>query len=366
MKGNTIVQLMYSGLGGHGGIAFNLAKEFDRLGYKNEFVFYGIEDLRTDYKDLCEDKGWAYHYVQKKNGVDLKSWKRVIQKTGGTQGKLVICHSTNLILPMVMHKVRFKSKILFVEHTSNACKSVIEKIYSTLICLFFRRIVILKSDYFFNSGWLKILPFLFRRYTVISNGIDVRPFRSIATERVERQPLTVGMAARFTAQRDFKTLIHAVQLFNKNQLETQLKLILAGDGPEKKKCEQLVEDESIDFVEFVGELDFNDLLKFYGEVDIYVQSSKADNMSVSVIQSTLAGCSVLLSDISGNKIFKTLGLDLNYFALGNKVDLCKKLEVIQQSDTRVKQVNAVNSQMASTLFSSRLMATKYLELLLNG
>lgn len=77
------------------------------------------------------------------------------------------------------------------------------------------------------------------------------------------------------------------------------RLIIAGDGPERQKIEQLVQSLALDNVEFRGDLDQEAMWKTYDEADIYLNSPNIDNMPGSVLEAFAAGVPVVSTDSGG-------------------------------------------------------------------
>lgn len=76
-------------------------------------------------------------------------------------------------------------------------------------------------------------------------------------------------------------------------------LIIAGDGPERTKIEQLVNSLALRNVEFRGNLDQETMWKTYEEADIYLNSPNIDNMPGSVLEAFAAGTPVVSTDSGG-------------------------------------------------------------------
>jgi glycosyltransferase involved in cell wall biosynthesis len=77
------------------------------------------------------------------------------------------------------------------------------------------------------------------------------------------------------------------------------RLIIAGDGPERPKIQQLVTSLALRNVEFRGSLGQEAMWRTYDDADIYLNSPNIDNMPGSVLEAFAAGVPVVSTDPGG-------------------------------------------------------------------
>jgi glycosyltransferase involved in cell wall biosynthesis len=132
-----------------------------------------------------------------------------------------------------------------------------------------------------------------RRVRTIWNGIDSRRFeyRGPASE-----PRCISVA-RLSAEKDFPTLLRAIDLARREV--PGLRLSLVGDGAERTKLEQLVRELNLrEAVEFLGERsDIPDLL---GKAGFFVSSSLTEGISLTLLEAMAVGLPVLATAVGGN------------------------------------------------------------------
>jgi hypothetical protein len=56
MKNLNVLQILYSGLGGHGNVAFSLIEGDESCKWSNQLCFFGIEELLPAYDKICTEK----------------------------------------------------------------------------------------------------------------------------------------------------------------------------------------------------------------------------------------------------------------------------------------------------------------------
>ena len=142
------------------------------------------------------------------------------------------------------------------------------------------------------------------RTTMISLGLDLEPLLTLAPEAPDLREqlglgtgeLVVGFLGRIVPIKDLATLIHAFAM----ALERipNMRLLVAGDGPERPLLMQLVERLGIDRrVTFLGWVD--DLPRFYATLDVFALSSINEGTPVAIIEAMAAGRPVVASAVGG-------------------------------------------------------------------
>lgn len=108
--------------------------------------------------------------------------------------------------------------------------------------------------------------------------------------------IVVGYAGRMVPVKDLATLVEA---FARAQRRVPaLRLLLAGDGPERQQAEALVHAHGLAHrVSFAGWV--HDLPRFYGAVDIFALSSLNEGTPVAVIEAMAAAKPVVATEVGG-------------------------------------------------------------------
>jgi len=128
----------------------------------------------------------------------------------------------------------------------------------------------------------------------------------ITTEKAFK-PLKLLCVAVFSAVKNHGLLIGALEELNKQGHE--IRLMFAGDGPNKKKCEKLVQYKGLtDHVEFYGHCDKSQIINLLNECNYLVLSSLTEAQPVVILESFSMGVPVIVPDvISDDIVNKTNG-----------------------------------------------------------
>ena len=148
-----------------------------------------------------------------------------------------------------------------------------------------------------------------QKLVTICNGIDPQPF-VLATQhgvgKTFRQEidipdthLLIGNTGRLTAQKENETLIRAMVSLKSLIWDTPFTLLLVGDGPDQNRLEYLI--HSLDLSEQVRLLGFrNDIPKFLAAIDVFVNPSLWEGLSISLLEAMASAKPIVTSSILPN------------------------------------------------------------------
>ncbi|NJD76809.1 MAG: glycosyltransferase family 4 protein [Candidatus Methanoperedens sp.] len=142
----------------------------------------------------------------------------------------------------------------------------------------------------------------------------------------------LGFAGRLDKLKGCDILIKSIPYVN----IPNCKIVIAGDGVEKKELEKLVGDMDIkDRIIFMGYI--KDMLRFYRLIDCLVIPSRSESFGLSAIEGQASGVPVIASDIKGlNEVVldKETGL---LFEKDNEKDLAGKIQLVNyDKNLRIK------------------------------
>lgn len=184
---------------------------------------------------------------------------------------------------------------------------LLEQLTSTLVTKYTAVSQSVKNKYINKA---KINP---SRIEVIYNGIDLNKFQNLPDKITAKKmlgfnesDLLIGYAAKMRPERNHATLIKSVALITTKA--PNIKLVLAGDGPEKENLIQLAKKLNIsDKVVFLGNRE--DVPQILTGLDIFVSPSAYEGMSVAILEAMAAGLPIIASDIEPNRELIKNGTD---------------------------------------------------------
>ena len=294
-----IVNIIYSGLGGHAAVVFALIEGDKSSKNTHIILFYGIEEVPSAYIEKCYALAISYNKILKKPGLDLVSNTKVLAVLESIIPDVIILHSINLILPIYYFTKKHKIKLISVEHQPNHLKMKIEWIYSILIMFLSNKVVYLTKVY--ESQMAKALSkfYIKKKVSVINNGTNLNLYKPGKKE--ESDLIKIGMLSRLMPTKDHSTLIYAFNDLLKNyKQKIRIQLNIAGDGSIFKNLQDQVNALGIqNEVNFLGMIPENGSIDFLQQQDIYVHASLGETMSTSIIQAMACEKAIIASDVEG-------------------------------------------------------------------
>jgi glycosyltransferase involved in cell wall biosynthesis len=140
------------------------------------------------------------------------------------------------------------------------------------------------------------------RVSVIGNGVDTARFRpreqAHARQRLGLSPkmrivLSVG---HLTRRKGFDLLVGAIAMLRRHDL----RLVVAGDGPERSALEDLARERGIaDSVIFGGAIANNDLPDWYAAADLFALASSREGWPNVVCEAQAMGLPVVATSVWG-------------------------------------------------------------------
>ena len=117
-----------------------------------------------------------------------------------------------------------------------------------------------------DSGAEYVSSIINEPITIIPNGIDLKKYQHspVKKDPEDRMILYIG---RLERRKGVKFLLQAFQLFS--QTNPGVKLIIAGDGPDREKLELLAEDLKLKNVSFLGFVSEELKLELLAEADLF-------------------------------------------------------------------------------------------------
>lgn len=181
-----------------------------------------------------------------------------------------------------------------------------------------------------------------RPVSVVSNGIPERFFK------VERQPpgrrhllLSVG---RLAWEKQQETLLQAVA---QSRYRDDIDIVLAGVGPREKDLKKLALNLGVSAR--IGWLEDDELLKLYGEADVFVHAGTIELEGMSVLEAMAAGNTVVVSDSIDSACAAIVHEASARFRMGDSEDLAQRIDYWLDRPASRETQGRLNRLFAQTL-----------------
>lgn len=130
-------------------------------------------------------------------------------------------------------------------------------------------------------------------------GIDTNKFTP--KKEFSDKVRIIGTVKTLAPKYGISTLIKSFALLlDKVSPNEDLKLVIAGDGPQRKELEQLAKDLNInDRCEFLGKIPHDKVPEVLHSFDIYAALSESESFGVAILEASACGLPVVVSDAGG-------------------------------------------------------------------
>lgn len=217
------------------------------------------------------------------------------------------------------------------------------------------------------ANWLtNVIGIADSKIATLHNGVDLQRFlpveRSIEAPVAKRnhQKVVFGTLGRQDAIKGLDVFLTALHILLEERPEwrERLRVVMAGDGDERDRCERLRARYGLDaVVEFPGEVE--DVPQLLGQFDFFVQPSLNEGISNTVLEAMASGLPVIATNVGGNPELVRDGVDGCLVPPGDAHTLCAALATyIDDSALRLRQ-GASGRQRAENSFSLEAMTRNY-------
>ncbi len=253
-------------------------------------------------------------------------------------------------------------KLIFTEHSVKNGRSNLWlfKIMEPFIYRQYDHIIAISKNV--ESMLSAKLPSLKSKIVLINNGVNTKLFRNaIEYDKFDFKKelgfnddcILIGMTARFSAPKDFLTIVDSLQYLPSNYC-----LCLIGDGPLLENIIQHSKKLKLeDRIAFMGFRE--DVPRLMKTMDINVLSSDFEGLSGVTLEALASGVTFLGSDVPG--INDIVPNSTFLFPAGNSEDLASSIENLVNN----RLLRAENAQLGlqqSELYDSYIMVEKHMRI----
>ena len=325
-----IVHLLYPGIGGTSSVVFNIL-EINKTEKKwKDFLIFSGPNFSKRNKDILKKTKCKYFFNKSIKYLSFLTWHKIFFKILTEKPDAIFVHSFD-IFPALIYKMILRKKVFYVDHFPHYGKIGIKLRFVYFIIKFsFDNIVVLnkeKFNFFLNTNIVK------KKITLIPNGI--KNIEKSNKKKFSKNRLIIGMASRINNNKYHELIIdvfNSIEIRNKN-----IYCYFAGEGEKieflKKKVKNLFLNKKIIFL---GNLNETNLNYFYKKLDLYIQASKGEVLSISMLEAFNYQVPVLGSNVEGIKNLlipkKKIGIIFN----NNKKSLVKKILFFYKLNSKKK------------------------------
>lgn len=222
-----------------------------------------------------------------------------------------------------------------------------------------RRIV---PNSFYTKDWmLDVFGDEYRNQVrVIPGGVDINKFRKVATDDIDKMfdiknEKIVVFAGKLTSYKGVKYLVRAAK-------KIKGKVLILGDGPERKNLEKIAKDEKITNVKFLGHLgaDTDFLIKFYSRADVFVAPSIWDEpLGLVILEAMACETPVIVTRKGGIPLAVKDGQNGLFIRPRNSKHIADEVNLLLNDDTLRLKMARKAREIAVKRFSWEAIAHRF-------
>jgi phosphatidylinositol alpha-mannosyltransferase len=152
--------------------------------------------------------------------------------------------------------------------------------------------------------------------TIIPNGIDLKKYKKASKKNPVNDDATILFIGRLERRKGVKHLLSAFQILA--QENPHVKLVIAGDGPERERLELLAEDLKIPNVSFLGYVSDELKMELLADADLLCSPALfGESFGIVLLEAMATGTIVVAGNNSG---YADVMRDLGALSLVNPED----------------------------------------------
>jgi phosphatidylinositol alpha-mannosyltransferase len=136
------------------------------------------------------------------------------------------------------------------------------------------------------------------KVNIIPNGIDLRKYKETNTHTPNPKKITILYIGRLEKRKGVKYLLDAFKLISDDN--NAYNLVIAGEGPDKKKTQDYVKKEKIKNVEFLGYVDDEKKLELLSNADVFCSPALyGESFGIVLLEAMASGCVTVAGNNGG-------------------------------------------------------------------
>ncbi len=142
-----------------------------------------------------------------------------------------------------------------------------------------------------------------KKIHIIPPGIDVHKysnFPKLSNQNTSSSTVKVISTGALINRKGFDLLIRGVKKAYEIDKTISIKLTIVGDGPQRKKLEELVMSLGLsDMIIFTGHVAYEKMANYYSKADIFISMTRADSQPLMYLEAMASGLAIITSDNQG-------------------------------------------------------------------
>jgi glycosyltransferase involved in cell wall biosynthesis len=201
-----------------------------------------------------------------------------------------------------------------------------------------------------------------QRVSLISNGVDIRPFAAAQRAREQQPPtsgLHVGIVARLSPEKGVDVFLRSAA--NVHKQSPQTRFFIAGDGPERAALEALLAELGLAGTAFLHGRT-TDMPGFYASIDVMVSASHIEGLPIAILEGMASGLPIVATRVGAvPQVIRDAETGLLVPPADPAAMASAVLRLLGDAALR-HSLGSAAQQLAAERFSADAMAAEYVKL----
>lgn len=137
-----------------------------------------------------------------------------------------------------------------------------------------------------------------RSVAIVPNGVDLSFYKAPARRSDRKKQKTIFYVGRLEPRKGVKYLLHAFQLLQEKQ--PNVKLLIAGDGPDRERLEELADDLALQNVDFLGYVTNEEKARYLQTSDLFCAPAlHGESFGIVLLEAMASGLVIVAGDNPG-------------------------------------------------------------------
>ncbi len=355
MKVAILIQLFPpKWLGGTEIATYNIARELAKKGHEIHII------TMTDGRLSRESKGKGF-YVHRLAWQKIKFlgiislWLKIVLLLKKINPEIIQVQGLGIALPAFLAKKFFrKPYIIYCRGSDVYLPWKFKKTISKMILKNADLVISLTND--MAKETKKIYN---REIKVIPNGINLERFENLSRDKI-RQKLEIKdekiilFVGGLKPVKGLQYLIEAMDIIKKK--EPEAKLILIGEGEERKNLEKLVKKLNLkNNVIFVGKVPNEKVPEYLVAADIFVLSSISEGFPNTILEAMASGLSIVATKVGGLAEIIKDGKNGFLVKPKNPQEIAEKILLLFENDNLKEKISKNNKEEVKKYSSENII-----------
>ncbi len=137
-----------------------------------------------------------------------------------------------------------------------------------------------------------------RQISIIPNGINIEKYRNPKERKSPPDKKTILYIGRLEKRKAVKHLINAFSIIH--DIHKQYELVIVGEGPEKPRLEEQIEELGVSNITFLGHVDNDEKIRLLQNSDVFCSPALyGESFGIVLLEAMASGCVVVAGANAG-------------------------------------------------------------------